>query len=812
MAIIRSLLVKVGADISDLQKGLTSAQKKLEKSSRELAQLGGNLTRNLTLPLLAVGGAATKMAMDAVESENLFKESMGAMADDARAWSEQLRDQLGLNAYEVRKNVATFNVMFDSMGIGEQAAYDMAKSLTQLSYDMASFYNLKPEEAFQKLQAGISGEIEPLKRLGILINDTTIKTYAYTHGIAEQGAQLTEQQKVQARYRLILEQTAKAQGDLARTMESPTNRLRMMGEEVKNLAVDLGVQLLPVFNGLLKVGKTVLGWVSSLVNWFKNLDDVTKTVILSVLAFAAAVGPVILVISKLIGLKASIIGLFATITTKANLVGLALTALVIVGVAVYKNWDKIVRFGQDVWYKIKMTVLESVKSMIDGLAKFAKYIPGLGDKVKDLGVSLGNMIEEAKENRKWQLYARSLENVQNATSKLNDSSKNLAEQIKITNSVVAETGKSVQTTSKYYEMAKNELKAMEQQVDFLSRRIKQQEEVVKGLETQLNIAKEAYKKTTDAIKEIEQAISDTQNTIRNFGSAPLKEAKVLEDQMWAIEQQSAALELQLLKIKMGQGPAEDAEKVQAELDNLKLQAEELRLRERLEIEPLRRELQQLTDDTKYLTFEEARNGALDAKNKLVNLQQQMMSLQQTEAQQLQTLTDLQSKYDAQVQVLDNLKEAHDIAKDAVKELKDAIKDMVDMSKQQYDELIAKVREAQQAMQQKIQQTTVTAGSVSSGANSAISQAQRDAQIAYDAGVISRDVYDRVMNSVPSYATGTDRVPYTGLFKLHEGEAVIPKNRNTGGGDIVFTGDVHFHGVQNMEQMKKEIQRRTGRAV
>ncbi len=112
---------------------------------------------------------ALDMAMDAVESENLFEESMGGMADSAREWSKQLRKDLGLNEYEVRKNVATFNVMFDSMGISEDAAYDMATGMSQLAYDMASFYNLPTEEAFQKLQAGITGEAEPLKRLGILV-------------------------------------------------------------------------------------------------------------------------------------------------------------------------------------------------------------------------------------------------------------------------------------------------------------------------------------------------------------------------------------------------------------------------------------------------------------------------------------------------------------------------------------------------------------------------------------------------------------------------------------------------------------------
>ena len=94
-----------------------------------------------------IGAACVKVAMDAVESENLFEVSMKGMAEDARKWSEMMRDQLGLNAVEVRKNVGTFNVMFKSMGIAGEGAYGMAKGLTQLSYDMSSFYNLRPDEA-----------------------------------------------------------------------------------------------------------------------------------------------------------------------------------------------------------------------------------------------------------------------------------------------------------------------------------------------------------------------------------------------------------------------------------------------------------------------------------------------------------------------------------------------------------------------------------------------------------------------------------------------------------------------------------------
>ena len=168
---------------------------------------------------------------------------MGGMAESSRQWSEELSKALGLNAVEVRKSVGTFNVMFNSMDIGASQSQEMAQGLTELAQDMASFYNLDPTEAFQKLSAGITGEAEPLKRLGILIDENTISQYAMKAGISKTGKEMTQQQKVLARYGAIMEQTEKAQGDLARTMDSPTNQLRRMSAQVDAAKIALGTAL-----------------------------------------------------------------------------------------------------------------------------------------------------------------------------------------------------------------------------------------------------------------------------------------------------------------------------------------------------------------------------------------------------------------------------------------------------------------------------------------------------------------------------------------------------------------------------------------
>jgi len=143
---------------TQISESMAKAGEKMKAIGDKMASIGKSMTTYVTLPILGVVTAATKMAMNSVESENLFEVSMGKMAGEARKWSEETSKSLGLNAFNVRKNVATYNSMLTSMGLTTDESLKMSEGMTQLSYDLASFYNLNPEEAFLKLRAGISGE------------------------------------------------------------------------------------------------------------------------------------------------------------------------------------------------------------------------------------------------------------------------------------------------------------------------------------------------------------------------------------------------------------------------------------------------------------------------------------------------------------------------------------------------------------------------------------------------------------------------------------------------------------------------------
>ncbi|AHM57690.1 phage-like protein (plasmid) [Peptoclostridium acidaminophilum DSM 3953] len=371
-----------------LSESMDKAGEKMKSMGDKMYSVGSKLSTAVTLPIVGIGSAATKMAMEAVESENLFDVAMGSMAGQARAWSEETSKALGLNAYSVRNSMATYNAMLTSMGLTSDESLKISESLTQLSYDMASFYNLKPEEAFEKLKSGISGEAEPLKALGILVNDTTIKTYAYTHGIAKQGEELTEAQKVQARYGAIMEATKNAQGDLARTMDSPTNKLRIMKEQAQQIGIQFGQLLIPILEKLIAV-------IKPLLDRFQGLSKEQQDMVIKIAMIAAAIGPVIAVIGKVVAIVGAVSsafgaasgaiaaagGAFAIITGPVGIAVGVIAGLIAIGVALYKNWSTIKSTAATVWNGIKTAIenpinaaKNTVRNAVDSIRNFFKNL------------------------------------------------------------------------------------------------------------------------------------------------------------------------------------------------------------------------------------------------------------------------------------------------------------------------------------------------------------------------------------------------------------------------------------------------------
>ncbi len=249
----------------------------LKKSFKDLRNDLSDVGRDLSIAGAAITGffaSTVKAAADVEEAENLFTVSMGKMADSTRVWSEEMALALGLNANSIREVTGNLNVVVGNMGLAEEASAGMSKELTKLAFDMGSFYNLPHQAALEKLRAGILGESEPLKQLGIVLNETKTQAFAWANGIAEAGEELNEQQKVVARYGLIMEQTKLAQGDLARTSGSATNQFRQFKEQALAVGQTIGKDLLPPVTAFLSRANDT---IKSLRVWSSENSEVAAS-------------------------------------------------------------------------------------------------------------------------------------------------------------------------------------------------------------------------------------------------------------------------------------------------------------------------------------------------------------------------------------------------------------------------------------------------------------------------------------------------------------------------------------------------------
>lgn len=175
-----------------------------------------------------------------VENINLFTVAMGKAAEESMNFAEKVNDLLGIDISEWIRNQGIFKSITSGFGVVTDKADLMSKNLTQVAYDIASFYNIDIEETMTKVQSGISGELEPLRRLGYALDVATLQQIAYSHGIETSVNKMTQAQKSQLRYVAIMEQSKNVMGDMARTITSPANSMRVLSQQFEQLKRAIG--------------------------------------------------------------------------------------------------------------------------------------------------------------------------------------------------------------------------------------------------------------------------------------------------------------------------------------------------------------------------------------------------------------------------------------------------------------------------------------------------------------------------------------------------------------------------------------------
>ena len=266
---------------SKIQKLITSTEK-YNASARKATTTTGKFTSGLkALNVAAVAITFRKIghfiAQAVTESNkyqedlNLFTVALGQYAAEAQNYAEKVSDVMGIDPAQWLRNQGVFNTLLTGFGDTAERAQLMSQNLTQLGYDLSSYANIPIEEAMLKLQSGISGELEPLRRLGYDLSQAKLQQTALNLGIKESVANMTQAEKAELRYYTIMTQVTTAQGDMARTLEAPANQLRILQAQLTQAARAIGNIFIPALNAILPYAIAVVQVIREIANALANL-------------------------------------------------------------------------------------------------------------------------------------------------------------------------------------------------------------------------------------------------------------------------------------------------------------------------------------------------------------------------------------------------------------------------------------------------------------------------------------------------------------------------------------------------------------
>ena len=195
--------------------------------------------------LLDIGKKAVEAASDLEEVQNVVNVTFGDNSNKIEKWAKTAGTQFGLTETQAKRFTSTLGAMMKSAGMSGDQIADMSTDLAGLAADMASFYNLDFDTAFQKIRSGISGETEPLKQLGINMSTANLEAFALQQGLEKTWNEMNQGEQIMLRYQYIMQATADAQGDFSNTSDGYANSLRLLQTNLTSLETNLGMLLIP---------------------------------------------------------------------------------------------------------------------------------------------------------------------------------------------------------------------------------------------------------------------------------------------------------------------------------------------------------------------------------------------------------------------------------------------------------------------------------------------------------------------------------------------------------------------------------------
>lgn len=330
-------------------------------------------------------------ASDLAEVQNVVDVTFGSATEAINSWSKECLAAYGMNEVSAKRYAGTIGAMLKSSGLAGDAIVDMSKDMVGLAGDMASFYNLDLETAFEKIRSGISGETEPLKQLGINMSVANLEAYALSQGITTAYNEMSQAEQVMLRYNYLMSTTADAQGDFARTQDSYANQTRLLSESWLEFTGIMAEQLLPVLT-------TIVSWLTNIVAFLTENADMVSAVLVGL---ATTVG--ILAVAWVVHAAAQWLAVAANQALIVSLLSnpiLWIALIIGVLVAAMYRWIQSIGGVKNAWEICKLALIVGWNAVKLAFFTGVYWVIDLVDKLKlcwqKAGVAIANFMGDMK--------------------------------------------------------------------------------------------------------------------------------------------------------------------------------------------------------------------------------------------------------------------------------------------------------------------------------------------------------------------------------------------------------------------------------
>ena len=274
MAADGSVIIDTRMDTTGVQNGVSAIKQSFNGLGSAVKKIGLLIGGAFAIgKLTQFGKECVELGSELAEVQNVVDVTFTTMSDKVNEFAKNAMTSAGLSETMAKRYVGTFGAMSKSFGFSESQAYDMSTALTQLTGDVASFYNISQDLAYIKLKSVFTGETETLKDLGVVMTQSALDQYALANGYGKTTSEMTEQEKVALRLAFVQKQLSAASGDFIRTSDSWANQVRVMQLQLQSLKATVGQGLINIFTPILKVINILLGKLATLANAFKSFTE-----------------------------------------------------------------------------------------------------------------------------------------------------------------------------------------------------------------------------------------------------------------------------------------------------------------------------------------------------------------------------------------------------------------------------------------------------------------------------------------------------------------------------------------------------------